>query len=269
MVPWLQGRPLTLERYPNGVDEKGFMQKNASSHFPSSIERIEVPKNEGTINHPLVGDSAGLTYLANQGTVTFHIWTSRLPHLDHPDHLVLDLDPSDDGLDRTREAVVACRRVLAEFGMSALLVASGSKGFHLWTPLVPTVHHAEVGRALWCLAALIAQSHPQLATVEFLKRNRGDRVFIDWLRNRPGASIVAPYSLRPLPSAPVATPLRWEELYDAEPGGVTITSIRERLADPPQLPPPVELDVEGIVAVAQRHGIDPDQTVDRFGRKRS
>jgi bifunctional non-homologous end joining protein LigD len=269
MVPWLEGRPLTLERYPNGVDQKGFLQKNASRHFPQSIERIEVPKNDGTVNHPMVGTPEDLVYLANQGTVTFHIWTSHFRDLDHPDHLVLDLDPSNEDLGRVREAVETSRAILDGFGMSALLVASGSRGFHLWTPIVPNHHHRQVARAGWCLAALIAEAAPRVATVEFLKRDRGDRVFIDWLRNYPGASIAAPYSLRPLPSAPVATPLRWQELDEAKPAGVTIRSIRNRILDPPELPSPIELDVDAIVTAADGQGIDPNQTVDRFGRKRS
>lgn len=268
MLPWLAGRPLTLERYPNGVGSKGFLQKNASRHFPDSIHTIEVPKNDGTTNHPLVDDAGDLAYLANQGTVTFHIWTSRLPDLEYPDHLVLDLDPTTDDLGRTRDVVLACREVLAAFGLSALLVASGSKGFHLWTPILPRHHFNEVARALWCVAALVSDRSPTLATVEFLKRERGDRVFIDWLRNRWGSSIAAPYSLRPLPNASVTAPLRWNELGDAEPGGITIDSIGERLTDPPPLPEPAELDVDRIVDAAERAGIDPHQTVDRFGRKR-
>ncbi len=267
MLPWLAGRPLTLERYPSGIEGKGFLQKNASRHFPASIRTIEVPKSDGTTNHPLVDDTEGLTYLANQGTVTFHIWTSRLPDLERPDNLVLDLDPTTGDLGRTREVVEVCQELLAEFGLSTLLVASGSKGFHLWTPILARHHFDDVGRALWCLAALVADRASDSATVEFLKRERGDRVFVDWLRTRWGSSIAAPYSLRPVENASVATPLRWDELADAEPAGVTIDSIKERLADPPPRPEPSDLDVDRIVATAERAGIDPHQTVDRFGRK--
>ncbi len=266
MVPWVAGRPLTLERYPNGVDSKGFMQKNASTHFPPMIERIEVPKNDGTTVHPVADSVEDLTYLANQGTITFHVWTARTPRLDTPDQLVLDLDPSTHDLGRTREVAFACRTVLDRFGLDALPVASGSAGFHLWTPLLPHRPYHDVGRALWCLASLVAHHVPDLATVEFLKRDRHGRVFIDWLRNRWGATVAAPYSLRPRPTAPVATPLRWDEVATAEPDGWRITTIEQRLDDPPGGTAPFDLDVDAIVEAAGRAGIDPDQTFDRFGR---
>jgi bifunctional non-homologous end joining protein LigD len=269
MVPWVEGRPLTLERYPSGVEAKGFLQKNASAHFPDSIERVEIPKSDGTTVHPVADSVDDLVYLANQGTVTFHVWTSRLPDLTSPDWLVLDLDPSNDDLETLRRVVDVCRSVLDRFGLDAVPVASGSSGFHLWTPLVATLHYETVGRALWCLASLIAAEAPDLATVEFLKRNRRGRVFIDWLRNRWGATIAAPYSLRPGPDAPVATPLRWEEIPTARPDGWTISTVGPRLDDPPAGPTPVRLDVDAIIAAARDAGIDPDQSFDRFGRARS
>lgn len=270
MLPFLAGRPLTLERYPNGIGEKGFMQKNAARHFPASIGRVEVPKSDGTVTHPVVGSVEGLLYLANQGTITFHVWTGRLPSIDKPTHLVLDLDPSTESdVDKVRRVAEVSRRELGEFGLDTQLVASGSKGFHLWAPLVADVDCDVVGRAAWLLAALVAHRLPDLATVEFLKRERRGRVFVDWLRNHRAQSIVSPYSLRARAAAPVVTPLRWGELGDAEPSGWTLRTLGSRVEDPPSQPSPARLDMESLERAAGIAGIAPDPDIDRFGRRSS
>lgn len=264
MLPWVAGRPLTLERYPSGTGAKGFLQKNASKHFPDSIRRVEVPKNDGTVIHPVIDAADDLAYLANQGTITFHIWTSKLPKLEEPDHIVLDLDPSDDDLGKTRAVAEVSREVMKRFGLEPALVASGSRGFHLWAAIEAGHDYETVGGAAWCLAALVADTVPETATTEFLKKERGSRVFVDWLRNRWAQSIACPYSLRSRKSPSVVTPLRWEELAEAIPSGWDIDAIGDRLDDPPALPKPTPLDVDGIKSAAIAIGIDPERVLDRF-----
>ncbi len=225
MLPWVSGRPLTLERYPGGTAKKGFFQKNASKHFPASIQRVPVPKNDGTVIHPVIDAADDLAYLANQGTVTFHVWTSKVPDLDHPDHLVLDLDPSEEDLSKIREVAEVTRSVMERFGLAPVLVASGSRGFHLWAAIQPDHDFAAVARAAWCLAALVAAGTPGIATTEFLKRERGNRVFVDWLRNRWAQSIACPYSVRSRPAPTLAVPLRWVELgLRSHPAGTSTPS---------------------------------------------
>lgn len=264
MLSWVAGRPLTLERYPNGTGAKGFLQKNASKHFPESIQRVEVPKNDGMVNHPVVDASDDLVYLANQGTITFHVWTSKLPKLEEPDHIVLDLDPSDEDLAKTRTVAQISREVMEGFGLEPVLVASGSRGFHLWAAIEQGHEFDQVGGAAWCLAALVAAKDPDLATTEFLKKERGERVFVDWLRNRWAQSIACPYSVRSRKAPSVVTPLRWDELEEAVPAGWDLAGIAERLGDPPDLPRPTPLDSEAIVAAAIEIGIDPGRVHDRF-----
>ena len=264
MLPWVADRPLTLERYPNGTGQKGFLQKNASKHFPDFVGRVEVPKNDGTVNHPVIDSADGLTYLANQGTITFHVWTSRIPRLDVPDRLVMDLDPSEDDLGKMRSVVDATRETMVSFGLEPVLVASGSRGFHLWAAIEPDHEYEAVGAAAWCLGALIAAGNPDTATTEFLKKERGDAVFVDWLRNRWAQSIACPYSLRSRHAPTVVTPLRWDELKGAVPTGWDIETIADRLADPPAPPQPTALDVDAIVAAAADAGIDPSRIHDRF-----
>ena len=264
MLPWVSGRPLTLERYPDGTAKKGFFQKNASKHFPASIQRIPVPKSDGTVTHPVIDAADDLAYLANQGTVTFHVWTSKVPDLDHPDHLVMDLDPSDEDPGKIRAVAEATRTVMERFGLAPVLVASGSRGFHLWAAIQPDHDFAAAARAAWCLAALVAAGIPGIATTEFLKRERGTRVFVDWLRNRWAQSIACPYSVRSRPAPTLAVPLRWVELGSAIPSGWHIDTIADRMADPPPLPVRTRLDVDAVVAAAEDAGIDSDRHHDRF-----
>lgn len=264
MLPWVSGRPLTLERYPNGTGKKGFLQKNASKHFPASIQRVTVPKNDGTVTHPVIEAGDDLAYLANQGTITFHIWTSKVPDLDHPDHLVLDLDPSDGDLGKTRAVAEVGRAVMESFGLEPVLVASGSHGFHLWAAIEPNHDFDAAGRAAWCLAALVATRDPEIATTEFLKKNRGTRVFVDWLRNRWAQSIACPYSVRSRPTPSVVAPLRWDELHTAIPNGWEIATMDDQLADPPPLPVRTPFDIDAVVTAAAGAGIDPAHLHDRF-----
>jgi bifunctional non-homologous end joining protein LigD len=263
MLPWLDGRPLTLERHPDGVGSKGFMQKHASAHFSDRIERTEVPKSGGTVTHPVVRDREGLLELANQGTITFHVWTAALPDLDHPSHLVLDLDPDAEDLGGVRQVALAARELLHRFDVEGLPVASGKKGFHIWVPI--TGHdYAESGLASRAMASLIAAELPEIATVEFRKKNRHGRVFVDWLRNGRAQSIVCPWSLRTTPLATVATPLDWNEVVDAVPSGWTLRSAPGRTQ--PETPGPFRLDMDQIVGAARGAGADLDSEFDRFGR---
>jgi bifunctional non-homologous end joining protein LigD len=263
ILPWLAGRPLTLERHPNGVSEKGFMQKNASSHFSDHIERVTVPKSDGTVTHPVVRDVEGLTELANQGTISFHVWTAAMPDLDHPTHLVLDLDPEVGDVDSVRLVASEAREMLGRFGLDGVLVASGKKGFHIWVA-VEGSDYEEVGSASRAIAGLVASALPDHATVEFLKKNRRGRVFVDWLRNRRAQSIVSPWSVRVTPTATVAVPLEWSELDTTSPGDWDMSTVVERSAMTPG--GPVRLDLDAIADAAREAGVDLDSDFDRFGR---
>lgn len=269
LIPLLSGRPLTLERYPNGIEAKGFLQKNVSKHFPDSVGRVEVPKSGGTVSHPLVDGLDGLLFLANQGTIAFHVWQSRLPRLDRPDRLVIDLDPPAGRVAAARDAARVVGDLLGTAGLPSGLVATGSKGFHVVVPLLAEASFEQVERTGRLVAEMAAAAHPDLLTTEFLIRHRGGRVFVDWLRNRWAQTRVAPWSLRPRPSAPAAVPIGWEELATAHPDGWDLRSIEERLAAAPRFPAPVSPG-EPIAALeeeAARRGVSADEPFDRFGRR--
>ena len=267
LLTFAAGRPLTLQRFPNGIGAKGFMQKNASDHFPDSIERFEVPKQDGGVTeYPVVDRVDDLAYLANQGTVTFHMWTSSAAEPERPDWLVLDLDPSADDLDGVRRGVHDLRALLEEFGIDGFPLATGSSGFHAWVPLDGSLSMHDASLVTRALAGLAAARHPERLTVEFLKRERKGRVFVDWLRNNPTATVVTPFSLRPKPTAPVAVPLRWDEVDGVTPDRWTLTDLGDRLdldvTIEPQRPP-----LDEIVDRARSEGVDLDTPFDRFGRR--
>lgn len=268
MIDYLAGRPLTLERYPRGLDGQGFMQKNAGAHFPDSIRRYEVPKREGGVTtYPVVDRAEDLAYLANQGTVTFHMWTATMHRPDHPDWLVIDLDPSPGDLDGVRAATHATRNLLAEFGLTGFPLATGSSGFHVWVPVDGRGDATALTLVARSLAGLGAVRHPDLLTTEFLKRNRKNRVFVDWMRNGTGSTVVAPFSLRARPSAPVAVPVRWEEVDRVAPDQWTLGDLGDRL----ELETEVDrqaVPLDRIEAAAREAGVDLDMPFDRFGRER-
>ncbi len=272
MLPMLLERPLTLHRFPKGVGAKGFMQKNVANHFPQSIGRFEVPKQEGggTTVYPVVTEAENIPWLANQGTITFHIWTSTIPDRP-PDWMVLDLDPSPgSGAADVHEVALLVREVLGEFGLTAHPVVTGSKGFHLWIRLPGDLDHQHVAMANRALAGVVSVRHPELATTEFLKKDRKGRVFVDWLRANRGATVVAPFSLRATSTASVAVPVDWDEVGQVAPDEWTLTDV-DVILSRPNLPDRAEarrLPVDDIVAAARQEGVDLDTPFDRFGRKR-
>jgi len=268
MVGFLGGRPLTLERFPKGIDAKGFMQKNAGKHFPPSIERFSVPKRDGSsTTYPVVHDPGDLAYLANQGTLTFHMWTAPAEQPQYPDWFVIDLDPEAGDLEGARFATQAVGELLAEFSLDGFVLATGSKGFHVWVRLEGSQTFADVSVATRALAGLAAHRHDDRLTTEFLKRQRNGRVFVDWLRNTGIATVVVPFSLRARANAPVAVPLRWAELSTTRPDQWTLGDIEDRLTL--ELPTTAHaLPVAEIVQTARLAGVDLDTPHDRFGRRR-
>jgi bifunctional non-homologous end joining protein LigD len=272
MFPYVRDRPLTLERYPQGLAGEGFMQKNAAAHFPDTIGRYEVDKAEGgTTNYPVITVEENIPYLANQGTVTFHVWTGRLPFPHLADCLVIDLDPEPGDVDSARIVTARAGSLVQEFGLESLLVATGSKGYHVWVPLVPTPWE-QVALASRALAGIIAARDPAHATIEFLKKNRKGRVFVDWLRNNSGATVVSPLSVRARPRASITMPLDWSELSTTDPDQWTVADLNSgrghRLDRLPGLPEPGELPLAEIVTAAEAEGVDLETSFDRFGRER-
>ena len=212
MLPHIAGRPLSFQRYPDGIEAGGFMQKNASDYFPDWIRRAHLAKEDGEVDHVVAEDAATLVYLANQACITLHAGLFRIDRIDHPDMMVLDLDPSDDDFSKVKRAAKDARALLEEVGLTAFVQTTGSRGLHVWVPLDRAASFDEVREIASDLAEALAARRPDERTTEQRKAKRGDRVFLDVARNAYGQTVVAPYSVRARPEASVATPLAWEEL---------------------------------------------------------
>jgi bifunctional non-homologous end joining protein LigD len=221
MVPELRGRPLSVVRYTKGIDRGGFFQKHYQKHFPAWLDRVRAG-TKTMVEYPIVDDAAGLVYLANQGSIEFHVWTSRKDALDRPDLLVFDLDPpSDPPNDRPEAQFALVRRVagllraaLERLGLPAFAKLTGSRGLHVVSPLDDDAGFDEVGALATRIGAALCRRHPDLMTMEFYKKDRRGRLFMDVMRNAIGATMVAPYSQRGRPGAPVSAPIAWHELED-------------------------------------------------------
>jgi bifunctional non-homologous end joining protein LigD len=205
-------RPLTQQRFPEGIEEEGFFQKQIPPHFPDWIDRVTLAKTDGQITYVLANDEAVLAYLANQGCVTPHLALALAGKPNHPDRMILDLDPSDGDFEKVRGAAEDAGSFLEELGLPCFLMTTGSRGLHIVTPLDRSADFDRVRDFAQSLCRLLAKRHPDRLTCEQRKDRRGHRVFLDYLRNAYGQTSVAPYALRAKPGAPVATPLRWSEL---------------------------------------------------------
>jgi bifunctional non-homologous end joining protein LigD len=233
MLPHLRGRPVTMERFPAGIDKKGFIQKDVSKGFPRWLERVEVPKNVGTVQHPLVSDVRSLLWMANQNSITPHVWTSCLPDLYKPDLCVFDLDPSQDEPTVLRAAAFAVRTLLEELGLPSWIKTSGSKGFHIIVPLDGEDGFDTVSQFAHGCGAVLVQRDADHLTQEFIKADRQGRILVDTGRNRYSATFAAAYAVRPKPGAPVSAPCTWEELERGVVGPQTFTlrTMPERMAE--------------------------------------
>ncbi|MEV5954887.1 non-homologous end-joining DNA ligase [Streptomyces sp. NPDC051987] len=214
LLPHLRGRPLMLERYPDGLAGPRFMQKNAPDHYPDWIERAEVAKEGGTVTHVVCGDTATLVYLADQASLTLHRWLSRTTAPDRPDRFVLDLDPPGDDFAPVREAAGWAGELLDRLGLPSAPMTTGSRGVHLVVPLNGRSDVEEVRAFARDLAGLLAAEHPDRLTTAVRKADRGDRLFLDTGRNAYAQTAVAPYTVRARPGAPVAVPITWDQLAD-------------------------------------------------------
>lgn len=212
MLPYLKDRPLTLQRFPSGISESGFYQKNASDHFPDYIKTIEVETEEGYNTQIICNDKKSLVYLANQGTLVFHTWLSKRDKIRQPDKVIFDLDPPSNSFDRVKEAAIEMRKFLQKKGIKASLMTSGKSGLHLYYKIRRGRDFDAVKSEVKNLAEEAAELHPELLTTKIRKDQREGKIFVDYLRNAYAQTAVCPYSLRANEEAGIATPIKWEEL---------------------------------------------------------
>jgi len=233
LVPHLRDRPVTLERLPDGLKPGAprFWQKNTPAHYPSWIPRIELPSESGkAVNYALVNDADTLLYLVNQGAITFHVWPSRVKHLDRPDYVLFDLDPSGA---RFSDVVKIARRLhdlLLERDLTPFVKTSGKSGLHVLVPWEQEGNYDAAREWAMRVATDLVEQLPDLATTERLKSAREGRVYVDVIQNARGHHAVPPYVIRAVPHATVSTPLEWDELTARlNPGKFTMKVALERV----------------------------------------
>ena len=212
MLPHLKGRPVTMERYPAGIGKKGFWQKSVEKGFPAWLERVDVPKKDGVVHHPLVTDERSLMWVVNQNTITQHVWTSRVPRLHYPDVCVFDLDPATDDPAPVRAAAIGLRDLLEELGLPSWVKTSGGKGYHILVPVDGKSTMEEVASFAHRVGRLFVSHAPDHLTQEFSKVDRKGRIYVDTGRNGYSATFATAYTVRAKPGAPVSAPCTWKEL---------------------------------------------------------
>jgi bifunctional non-homologous end joining protein LigD len=220
-----------MERYPAGIGREGFWQKDVSKGFPDWLERVDVPKKDGVVHHPVVTDVQSLLWTANQNTITHHVWTSRVPRLQYPDICVFDLDPSTDDVASVRAAAIGLRDLLEELTLASWIKTTGSKGFHIVVPLDGKTPMGQAARFVDAVGKLFVSLAPDSLTQEFSKADRGGRIYVDTGRNGYHSTFAAAYTVRARRGAPVSAPCTWKEVErgEVEPGTFTLRNIVDRV----------------------------------------
>jgi bifunctional non-homologous end joining protein LigD len=212
ILPFLEDRPLMMERYPDGIGKRPLIQKDASKYFPDWIATATVAKKGGSVRHVVCNDEATLAYLANQACVTPHTWLSRADALDQPDQMVFDLDPWEAGFAAVKKAARDLHGILDECGLPSFLKTTGSSGLHVVVPLKGDASFDEVRDLAYRIAQVLIAMDPATRTLEVLKAKRGGRLFVDINRNAYAQNYAPAWAVRAKPQAPVSVPLAWDEL---------------------------------------------------------
>jgi bifunctional non-homologous end joining protein LigD len=243
ILPYLADRPLSLKRYPNGIREEFFFQKNTNEAFAPWLrtEMIDSEHNGRPINYVFATDRASLLYLVNLGCIDHNPWMSRSPNLDNPDFILIDLDPQECPFDLILEAALLVKRHLDRIGLKGYPKTTGGDGLHVYIPIEPVYSYDEARTFAELISRLVIADAPEMFTTprSVAKRQR-NRVYFDYLQIAKSKTIAAPYVLRAYPGAPVATPLEWSEVRKGlHPSQFTIANAVARFTEKGDLFAPV------------------------------
>jgi bifunctional non-homologous end joining protein LigD len=224
ILPFLKDRPLTMQRFPQGIESQGFFQKNASEYFPDWVQTVKIKKVDGWLNQVICNTKETLLYLVNQYTLTFHVTLSTVDSINYPDKLIFDLDPPEGNFKLAVDGAKTIRQLLEEeLKLKTYIMTSGSRGLHVAVPLKCLENFDEVLEFARQTSQYIAEKNPEKYTTALRKKQRKGRLYIDFLRNSYMQTSVSPFSIRAIMYAPVATPLQWTELNDTELSAQTYT----------------------------------------------
>ena len=232
ILPVVADRPLTLERYPNGITGEMFYQQRAPESVPAGVRTVELELEGERVDRLIGGDLYTLLYTTQLAAIAQHVWPSRVPHVDEIDYTILDLDPGENvPFEAVVETALAVRDQLQRLGLRGYPKTSGGTGLHVVIPLQAGTSYETARLLAELVAQLVARSRPELTTVQRVVSRRGARVYLDFLQNRRGATVASAYSARPRPGAPVSAPLSWIELEgELKPESFNIRTMSERIA---------------------------------------
>lgn len=231
LLPHLRDRPLTFTRFPDGIEGESFYQKDRPQYAPSWLQTFPHQGEEHVIEFVLAPDRATLAWMANQVCLEIHPAPWRTPHPDRPDRLVIDLDPAAPAtFAEARQVAVMVRTLLRQLNIAGYPKTSGASGIHVFIPIQPENSHEEVTEVARTLAHLLYAARPDLITLERAVKDRAGKVYVDYLQNARGKTMVAPYSPRPQPGAPVSAPISWDEVDTVDPASFTLRTMPARLA---------------------------------------
>jgi DNA ligase D len=225
-------RPVSLQRFADGIDGEQFFSKNPPKGAPDYVRAVPVVYPSGR-SHPqlVIDEPAAAVWAVQMNTIVFHPWPSRAEHSDNPDQLRIDLDPQPGtDFDDAIPAAVELRAVLAEAGLDAFIKTSGNRGLHVFAPIGPTREFLDVRHAVIAAARELERRMPKAVTTNWWKEERGERIFVDFNQANRDRTMAGAYSPRALPGAPVSAPIAWDELGSADPTSLTVLTMPQRLA---------------------------------------
>lgn len=232
ILPYLKDRPFVMHRYPEGATHESFYQKDQPHPLPDWVEMLPIwsESNQAVINYLICQNEETLVMLANLGCIEMNPWNSRKQHLDKPDWMVIDLDPEDIGFDKVIEAALETRAVLDRAGAESFCKTSGATGLHIYVPVGGRYDYEIVKDFAHLVAVLVHRRIPGFTSVERSPAKRQKKIYLDYLQNRYGQTLVAPYSVRPTPTATVSTPLQWKEVRKGlRPESFTMETLHRRI----------------------------------------
>jgi bifunctional non-homologous end joining protein LigD len=214
LLPYMQDRPQSLNRHPNGITGQSFYQKDVTGKVPDWMKLFPYHSegDDRDKNFLVCDDEASLLYIASLGCIEMNPWSSRIQAPDNPDFCIIDLDPSRNNFDQVIETAQVTRKVLEAAGMTGYCKTSGSTGLHIYIPLAAKYTYEESKEFARLIVTLVQRELPRTTTIERTVKDRMGKIYLDFLQNRPQATIATVYSLRPKPGAPVSMPLHWEEV---------------------------------------------------------
>ena len=213
ILPYLKNRPQSLNRFPNGINGKSFYQKDVTGKVPEWIKKFPYHSNvDGDKNFMMITDEASLLYVVSLGSIEINPWSSTAAKPDNPDWCVIDLDPDKNSFAQVIETAQVTKNILDAIGVDSYCKTSGSTGLHIYMPLGAKYTYEDSKEFARKIATLVQKELPKFTSIERMVSNRNGKMYIDFLQNRPQATLAAPYSVRPKPGATVSMPLHWEEV---------------------------------------------------------